>query len=120
MTDENPTNADSVYGDADGETASAANPASAPPIGTPVCLIENTSGARRGVENRAKICELAGVDGPMPMPSINATGTINQITPKLNINVPHAAPIRQTWLARSGPTLIIVLPAALEAKNPIP
>jgi molecular chaperone GrpE len=31
MTDENPTNADSVYGDADGETDSAANPASAPP-----------------------------------------------------------------------------------------
>ena len=96
------------------------NPANAPPIGTPVCLMEKTSGARRGVENRARICELAGVDGPIPMPSINETGTISQITPKLKINIPHAAPMRQTWLARRGPTLMIVLPAALEAKNPMP
>ena len=34
-----------------------------PPSGTLVCLMEKISGARCGVEKRARICELAGVEG---------------------------------------------------------
>ncbi len=32
------------------------------PTGTPVCLIEKTSGANCGGQTLAKICELAGVE----------------------------------------------------------
>ena len=39
-------------------------PAKAPPAGTPVCLIENTKGIRRGGVVRARIWELDGVVGP--------------------------------------------------------
>ena len=40
------------------------SPANAPPRGTPVCLMENTRGIRRGGVVRARIWELAGVVGP--------------------------------------------------------
>ena len=42
----------------------ASAPASAPPIGTPVCFSENTSDRRCGGETRISTCELAGPGGP--------------------------------------------------------
>ena len=39
-------------------------PASAPPAGTPVCLIEKTIGIHLAGVTRASTCELAGVGGP--------------------------------------------------------
>jgi len=39
-------------------------PAIAPPIGTPVCLIENTSAIAPGGVWRARMCELTGLTSP--------------------------------------------------------
>ena len=39
-------------------------PASTPPAGTPVCLMENTSAKMDGGAARTRITELAGVVGP--------------------------------------------------------
>ena len=38
------------------------NPPIRLPTGTPVCLTEKTTGAKRGGQTRAKMCELAGVE----------------------------------------------------------
>ena len=48
------------------------NPASSSPAGTAVCLIENTSGARRGGDTRPSSCELVGVETAAPPPPIIA------------------------------------------------
>src|SRR4030088_1406502 len=42
------------------------NPQISRPAGTAVCLIENTSGARRGGETRPSNCELVGVETAAP------------------------------------------------------
>src|SRR6202140_632502 len=42
------------------------------PAGTAVCLIENTSGPRRGGETRPSHCELVGVETGAPPPPIIA------------------------------------------------
>ena len=50
------------------------NPASSSPAGTAVCLIENTSGARRGGDTRPSSCELVGVETAAPPPPIDRRG----------------------------------------------
>jgi len=45
-------------------SAGTSAPASTPPAGTPVCLMENVSENSRGGAARTRITELAGVVGP--------------------------------------------------------
>ena len=57
----------------------SSSPASMPPIGVPVCLIEKTSGCHGGGACRDRICELAGFSIPVPRPiSSAATRAIGQ------------------------------------------
>src|SRR5207302_10309998 len=52
--------------------AGAIKPQISRPAGTAVCLIENTSGARRGGETRPSNCELVGVETAAPPPPMIA------------------------------------------------
>ena len=78
-------------------------PASIPPSGTPVCLMENTSEENRAGVCRARMWELPGVAGPSPTPSRNPAkaSTGHQA---VVISASAAMEIKSpAWLMRIGP-----------------
>lgn len=78
-------------------------PATTPPRGTPVCLMEKTRAYRRGSVVLASMELLAGVIGPYPRPmSMEPSATIERAGSVIISNPVVASP-RETWLARIGP-----------------
>ena len=95
-------------------------PANMPPNGTPVCLIENTSGAAFAVANRARIWLEAGVLGPIASPRKNAATGNSQSQPSPHSIIPTPAAVRQYWLTRNAPKRRITPPLATAATMPVP
>ena len=90
-------------------------PASIPPRGTPVCLIEKTSEDSRAGVWRVRMWELAGVAGPSPMPSRNPASAS---TGHQAVVVSASAAIeiaRPAWLMRIGPKRGTAPPLSSEA-----
>ena len=90
-------------------------PASIPPSGTPVCLIENTSEESRGGVWRARMCELAGVAGPSPTPSMNPASA--SAGHQADVIMASAAMeiASPAWLMRIGPKRGTAPPLSSEA-----
>ena len=78
-------------------------PASAPPSGTPVCLIEKTSAERCGGVWRARMCELAGVAGPSPRPRATAHAARTGQDPEAVSATAAAETASPAWLMRIAP-----------------
>ena len=73
------------------------------PAGTAVCLIENTSGARRGGETRPSSCELVGVETAAPPPPMIAEAPKPGSEPSTATAIPPPSSTNATWLMRSAP-----------------
>ena len=83
--------------------AGAIKPQISRPAGTAVCLIENTSGARRGGETRPSNCELVGVDTAAPPPPMTAEAPKPSNPPWAAAAMPPPSSTSATWLMRSAP-----------------
>ncbi len=73
------------------------------PAGTAVCLIENTSGARRAGETRPSNCELVGVETAAPPPPMIAEAPNPSSPPSAAAAMPPPNSTSATWLIRSAP-----------------
>ncbi len=83
-------------------------PEMASPAGTPVCLIEKTSGAHLGGAYLASICELAGVATVEPalfkkIPNISGGSANHGCASKAAAASPIAIAKQPIWLVRSAP-----------------
>ena len=72
------------------------------PTGTPVCLIEKISGARRSGVTRARMWELAGVETEAA-PSSNAPSGNSHNSPEAVTSRLAPMSSRAIWLTRNGP-----------------
>jgi hypothetical protein len=84
------------------------------PTGTPVCLIEKIIGASLGGQYLANIWELAGVETEAAPSNIAAIGYNQSIPVAITKRLPPIK-IRQAWLIRSAPILIINAPQPIAA-----
>ena len=73
------------------------------PAGTAVCLIENTSGARRGGDTRPSNCELVGVETAAPPPPMTAEAPKPSNPPSAAAAMPPPSSTSAIWLMRSAP-----------------
>jgi hypothetical protein len=79
------------------------SPDMATPTGTPVCLIEKSSGCCRGGTTRARRCEEAGVETVLPSPTGMAPSATSATPEGAARARPKAAIASATWETRSAP-----------------
>ena len=81
----------------------ATTPASINPAGTPVCLIEKTSGARCRGESRPSKWELDGVETAWPRPPMKAPAANSGSQPAVVTARPMPKASMPTCVMRSAP-----------------
>ncbi len=89
-------------------------PASAPPAGTPVCLMEKMRENIAAGAARTRITELAGVVRPYPRPTMKPPSSTSGGEALAASARPHRASTRPAWLTRIGPKRATQPPAAAE------